>query len=157
MTKPRLGRWVATLAITVVLGLAGCANAHSGGGGSSAPSAISGNWVLASAADAQAQLNLTGSTVTLRIDGEKSGGQGPCNLYGSPMTGSATGPRAAVYTGPIEIAHVRATQRACLADSLNVLEGRYFAVLGKITSASLIDHSLVLRGPNVELRFDKAK
>ena len=147
------GRRIASLAILVAVTLAGCASTGAGGGSSPAPPRVSGNWILLSATDARGAMNLSGSTITLQIDGAKSGGRGPCNGYGFRISGTTAGSRPGIYVGAITIGNLAATEMACLKDPLNRLETRYFAALTEISSASMNDRTLVLAGNGVELDF----
>jgi heat shock protein HslJ len=158
-------------AMSIGLALAGCAPSHmgvgpgggSGGsgngnsGGSTSPARITGNWILESAADHKGGMNLEGSTVTLKINGRDSSGQGPCNAYGATVFGKTPARGALTFTGPVTITVGIHTEMACARQTLNELETRYFAALDDVTSASLVGDELVLLGPGVELDFGKVR
>jgi heat shock protein HslJ len=146
---------LAAVAIAVAVG--GCASATGGGGygssGTPSPSAataqsILGTWQLASGTTANGSISPDGSTVTLKLDGAHSGGQGPCNSFGATETGSTTG-KISIRVG------IR-TMMACAEAARNVTESNYFAALGKVTDASIASGNLTLTGGGVSLDFTKA-
>jgi heat shock protein HslJ len=132
------------LALGMTLGLAGCSI-----GGKS----IEGNWRLVSGHDSAGSFDLTGLRVTLAIDGAKSGGQGPCNFYGSPFDSSTT--------GHIVIGQSVSTSMGCIPASRMTLDSRYFAVLMGTGStnnviASFKGAELVLTGGNGTLTYARS-
>jgi heat shock protein HslJ len=157
---------IGLLAFVLAIALGGCAAAPGGGtssGGSSSggptgggptgtssasPQSILGSWQLVSGTDANGTFSPDGATVILRLDGAKSGGQGPCNAYGATETGSTT--------GPISIRLGIRTMMACAEAARNVVESRYFAALGKVSHAALADGKLTLSGRDVSLVFTMA-
>jgi heat shock protein HslJ len=152
-------------AFVLAIALGGCAAASggtggggmSGGGGRSAgssatpsatPQSILGTWQLVGGSDANGALSPGGATIILKLDGAKSGGQGPCNAYGATETGSTT--------GPISIKLGIRTMMACSEAARNVIESRYFASLGKVSQASVASGKLTLSGGDVTLVFTRA-
>lgn len=120
----------------------------SGPGGSSTTSSIAGLWQLISGTDAKGALTPGSATVTLRLSGDTSGGQGPCNAYGAKASTSTT--------GPITIVMGIRTEMACVEPELNTTEARYFAALGRIKAASISAGHLSLTGGGDTLLFEKS-
>jgi heat shock protein HslJ len=147
---------LAAVAIAVAVG--GCASASGGGGGyggsggsspsAATPQSILGTWQLVGGTIANGSISPDGSTVTLKLDGAHSGGQGPCNSFGATEIGSTTG-KISIRVG------IR-TMMACAEAARNVTESNYFAALGKVTEASLSSGKLTLTGGGVSLVFTKA-
>jgi heat shock protein HslJ len=99
--------------------------------------------------DANGTFSPDGATVTLKIDGVHSGGQGPCNAFGATVTGSVT--------GAISIVVGIHTEMACSEAIRNLTESRYFAALGKVSHSSISGGDLTLTGDNVRLVFARAR
>jgi heat shock protein HslJ len=153
-------------AFVLAIALGGCAAASGGAGGgsgggpsggssgtssdtpSASPQSILGTWQLVSGSDAAGALSPGDATVILKLDGDKSGGQGPCNAFGATETASTT--------GPISIRVGIHTDMACAEAAKNVIETRYFAALGKVSRAALADGKLTLTGGGVSLVFSRA-
>jgi heat shock protein HslJ len=152
-------------AFVLAIALGGCAAKSGGpGGGTSgppgaapsatpsasplaSPQSILGTWRLVSGSDSSGTLSPAGATIILKLDGEKSGGQGPCNAYGATETGS--------IAGPISIRVGIHTEMACAEAARNVIESRYFSDLGKLSQAALADGKLTLSGGGVSLVFSR--
>jgi heat shock protein HslJ len=148
-------------AFVLAIALGGCAAASGGGGSSggglpgdgssggssSAPQSINGTWQLVGGSDANGAFSLGDATITLKLDGAKSGGQGPCNAYGATETGSTT--------GPISIRLGIRTMMACSEAARNVLESRFFGALSHVSHAGLAGGELTLSGGGVSLVFSR--
>jgi heat shock protein HslJ len=135
----------AALALALALALTGCST-----GGQS----IAGTWRLVSGHDSAGSFHLAGLRVTLTIDGTKSGGQGPCNDYGSPFDSSTT--------GHIAVGQSVSTSMGCIPESRLALDTRYFAVLmgtGPTNDivASFKGTDLVLTGTKGTLEYARAQ
>ena len=144
----------------IALSLAGCASptvsgggsgpggsgaGGAGPGGSSTTSPISGAWQLVSGSDAKGTITPAAAIVTLTVDGAKSGGNGGCNAFGARVS--------AATTGPLTITVGIHTEMACAKPAANATEARYFAALGRITTASIAGGKLTLNGGGDTLRF----
>jgi heat shock protein HslJ len=138
----RAASWLG--ATLLVVALAGCAAATGAGSGQD----ITGNWRLVSGTDATGDITPGKAVVTLTIDGDSSGGHGPCNSFGATT--------AATTTGTISIVVGIHTEMACVDAELNTTESRYFAALGTVTRASLEKKKLTLAGDGDMLVFTKA-
>lgn len=89
-------------------------------------------------------LLVPGSKVTLLIKGTQAGGTAACNSYGGSIRTSGAS---------ISISALSQTEMACLDDRLMASEVAYLAALPRVTTAAHSGNSLVLSGPQVELRF----
>lgn len=119
------------------LALNGCAD--------TTPSArLQGGWVLIDGRDAQGAFIATPNPITLAIDGDRFGGEGPCNLYGGTITVGGG--------GAVGFETLTSTQRACIDTTFMTLEDRYYAALDAVTTAA-VDDELTLSGDGVALRY----
>jgi heat shock protein HslJ len=132
-------------ATVLCIGALGAAIALTTTGCSSTGQSISGTWELVKASDSSGTFDLSGLDVTLRIDGAKSGGQGPCNGYGVQFDGTTTGQRV-VTPGA-------STAMGCIPSSRNALDQRFFAVLAGPMTAKIKHNELVLVGHEGTLAF----
>jgi len=146
--RTRLG-----IAAALVVLLAGCSSLSSTGpnAGGSSPDAssneLAGEWVLQSGSDDTGTFDLKDSTSTLTLTGGNTGGRTPCNIFGADVTGGI---------GSIDITPTFQTEAACADPGLMELEPRYLAALEAVTSATVKDDALLLRGGGVELTFTLA-
>lgn len=125
-------------AIILALLLSGC-SLLSGG----ASASLDGEWLLqASTNQGQAIPIVAGSKITLKIDGTQAGGSA-CNHYGGTIQVSGSS---------ITISALSMTEMAC-QEPLMAAESAYLAALPRVTTAARNGNSLVLTGPQVELRF----
>lgn len=123
----------------LVLLLSGCSLLA---GGSSA--SLDAEWLLqAGTNQGQAILIPAGSKITLKIDGDQAGGSAACNLYGGTIQVSGSS---------IAISALSMTEMAC-QEPVMASESAYLAALPRATTAERDGNSLVLTGPDVELRF----
>ena len=159
----RIGAILGT--VLIVTTLAACASAGgsgSGGSGSSGPSSggpssggsssgssqdITGNWQLVRGTDSKGSITPGGATVTFTINGQSSGGRGPCNSFGATVQGATT--------GPIIIVVGIHTEMACVDPELNATEAHYFGALDKVTTAALDGGILTLTGNGDSLVFTR--
>jgi heat shock protein HslJ len=126
-----------------MLVLSGCSLLAAGG----ASASLDGEWQLqAGTNQGQAMPIVAGSRITLKIDGTEVGGTAACNQYGGKIHVSGT---------TISITELIQTEMACLDDRLMASESAYLAALSGVTTAAGNGDSLVLTGPDVELRFDR--
>jgi heat shock protein HslJ len=145
-------------AFVLAIALGGCAAASGGAGGgagspslspSPSPLPIDQTWRFVTGTDTNGTFSPDGAAVTLKIDGVRSGGQGPCNAFGATVTGSVT--------GAISIVIGIHTMMACSEAIRNVTESRYFAALGKVSHSSISSGDLTLTGDGVRLVFARAR
>jgi heat shock protein HslJ len=131
-------RAVALATATVLL--AGCSLLP---GGTSA--SLDGKWQLQTGTNQGQQVPVVpGSQVTLVLNGTQAGGTAACNSFGGKIQASGTS---------ISISELLQTEMACLDDRLMASEAAYLAALPRVTTAVRSGNSLVLSGPQVELRF----
>jgi len=134
---------LALLASAALL-LSGCASSGIGSD-STAPSALTGDWVLTSGSDGDGDFDLAGSTITLTVDDDLITGRTPCNSY----TGTAANDGATVSFSELSM-----TEAACRAQALMDLERRYVDALGAATSVRVDGAALeVGDGASLALRF----
>jgi heat shock protein HslJ len=107
--------------------------------------ALNGEWQL-QAGDNQGQAIpiVAGTRITLNIDGTQAGGGSGCNTYGGTIQISGT---------TIKISTLSMTEMACQDARVMASEAAYLAELPRVTAAARDGSSLVLTGPQVELRF----
>jgi heat shock protein HslJ len=142
----RLGAMLSS--VLIVTALAACASAGGSGHSSSSSQGITGNWRLVSGADAKGAFTTGSAVVTFTLDGQSSGGRGPCNSFGATTTGATT--------GAISVVVGIHTDMACMDPELNATEARYFAALDKVTTAALERGTLTLTGNGDSLVFTRA-
>jgi heat shock protein HslJ len=126
-------------AMIVMLLLSGC-SLLSGGGTAS----LDGEWLLQAGTNQGVAIPIVaGGKITLRVDGTNAGGSAACNLYGGTIqvNGSTVGINA-----------LSMTEMAC-QENLMAAESAYLAALPRVTTATRSGSSLLLSGPQVELRF----
>lgn len=106
--------------------------------------ALTGEWRLQAGTHQGAPLPLVAANpITLKFDGTKVGGHAACNIYGGTLEVSGT---------TIKISALSMTEMAC-AEPVMASEAAYLAALPLVTGAARDGASLVLSGPQVELRF----
>ena len=126
-------------AMIVMLLLSGC-SLLSGGGTTS----LDGEWLLQSGTNQGVALPIVaGSRVTLKFAGAQAGGSAACNTYGGTIR---------VNGSAVTITALSMTEMAC-QENLMALEAAYLAALPGTTTAARSGNSLLLTGPQVELRF----
>jgi heat shock protein HslJ len=126
-------------ATILVLVLSGC-SLLSGG----ASASLDGEWLLQAGTNQGAAIPIVaGSKITLKIDGQQAGGSAACNLYGGTIKVSGSS---------ISISALSMTEMAC-QENLMASEAAYLAALPRVTTVARSGSSLVLSGPQVELRF----
>ena len=129
-------------ALILTLLLSGCSLFVAG-----AWASLGGEWQLqAGTNQGQAIPIVAGSRITLKIDGNEVGGTAACNQYGGKIHVSGT---------TISITELIQTEMACLDDRLMASESAYLGSLARVTAAGRNGGSLVLTGPEVELRFGR--
>jgi heat shock protein HslJ len=126
-------------ATILVLLLSGC-SVLSGG----ASASLDGEWLLQAGTNQGAAVPIVaGSRITLKIDGQQAGGSAACNIYGGTIKVSGSS---------ISISALSMTEMAC-QENLMASEAAYLAALPRVTTVARNGSSLVLSGPQVELRF----
>lgn len=109
-----------------------------------APASLDGEWLLQAGTNQGAALPIVaGSKISLKIDGQQAGGSAACNLYGGTIKVSGSS---------ISISALSMTEMAC-QENLMASETAYLAALPRVTTVARSGRSLVLSGPQVELRF----
>jgi heat shock protein HslJ len=137
-----------TVGVVLAVLLAGCGS--QGGVASPDPSGDpfdpQGSWELSSSSVDGGDVPLVeGHPVTLTIEGSEIGGTAACNQYGG---------RLSVTGGTLEISELAMTAMGCEQD-LMAAESAYIAALSVVESIGGDSDQLVLRGADVELRFDR--
>ena len=136
-------RLVLMLAVAILLAACGSA-------GTPAPSPSGepfdpeGSWQLTSGQAGGAEIPIVDDhPITLTIEGSQIGGTSACNTYGGTLT---------VTDGRLEITDLGMTMMGC-EEPVMAAEGAYTAALAGVEAIGGEGHELVLRGPDVELRF----
>ena len=119
-------------------------------GGSSTPGPgdemVDGNWLLtAGRAPAGAVPIIEGHPITLTIGGTEVGGTAACNHYGG---------RLKLRGGRVSLEDVSMTAMGCEPEVV-ASEAAYLAALSGISDIRRDGDGLLLRGPGIELRFDR--
>ena len=145
----RPSRVLAVLVMWPVLVAAGCASREgaSSGANETPPLAkLAGvTWTLVSLGGQPLPADLRPPTAV--FDGVRVSGLGGCNRYSGQIQEQAP--------GTIAIGPLASTKMACPPPAMDV-EGRYFAILDKVTQYRLAGSRLVLSGPSGELTFERA-
>lgn len=106
---------------------------------------LNGEWRLQAGTNQGAAIPIVaGHPITLKIDGTQVGGSAACNSYGG---------KVAVEGTTVKITALMQTEMACQGDEVMASEAAYLQALPRVTSAARDGDGLVLRGPQVELRF----
>jgi heat shock protein HslJ len=125
-------------ALILMLLLSGCSLLSRGA------SSLDGQWQLqAGTNQGQPVPIVAGSRITLNVDGTQIGGSAACNTYGGTIQ---------VGGSSVVISALSMTEMACQED-LMASEAAYLAALPRVTTVALNGNSLVLSGPQVELRY----
>lgn len=136
---PRSWRPCDMRAFILTLLLSGCSILSLG-----ASASLDGEWQLqAGTNQGQPVPIVAGSKITLNVDGTKAGGSAACNMYGGTIKVQGTS---------VAISALSMTEMAC-QENLMVSEAAYLAALPRVTTATRSGNSLVLSGPEVELRY----
>lgn len=110
--------------------------------------ALNGEWQMRSGANQGAAIPIPADRrITLKIDGTQVGGSAACNIYGGTLEINGT---------TIKISALSMTEMAC-QDDVMAAEAAYLAALPRVTTATRDQDSLVLTGPDVELRFARVQ
>ena len=133
------------LSLLVATTLAACG----GSGATPTPSGASfdpeGSWQLVAANVAGPEVPILDEhPITLTIEGSEINGTAACNSYGGRLT---------VSDGRLEIGDLGMTAMGCEEPAMTA-EAAYMSALSAVTSIEPDGEQLVLRGPEVELRFD---
>lgn len=106
---------------------------------------LDGDWLLQAGTNHGVAIpTVAGSRVTFQVDGTKIGGSAACNSYGGKIEVSGSS---------IAVSELIQTEMACLDNRLMALESAYLAALPRVTTAERSGNSLLLTGPEVEMRF----
>lgn len=106
--------------------------------------ALDGEWRLQSGTNQGQPIPIVPpGRITLRIDGTTVGGTAACNIYGGTLEVTGT---------TIMITALSMTEMACQEDVM-ASEAAYLAALPLVTTVERDGSTLVLTGPQVELRF----
>jgi heat shock protein HslJ len=128
-------------ALLFALLLSGCSLLSHG-----ASASLDGQWQLqAGTNQGQSVPIVAGSRITLNVDGTQVGGSAACNTYGGTIQ---------ITGNSVVISALSMTEMAC-QENLMASEAAYLAALPRVTTAALGGTSLVLSGPEVELRYTR--
>ena len=107
--------------------------------------ALDGEWRLSAGTDHGQPIPIVAAgKITLQVKGAQLGGTAACNSYGGKIV---------VNGSAITIGELIQTEMACLDDRLMASEAAYLAALPQVTKAARNGATLVLTGPQVELRY----
>jgi heat shock protein HslJ len=127
------------LTCSFTLALAGCEGTASGG---SLEDAIGGRtWEAETIAGKDV---IDGTTVTLKIDGDRVSGKAGCNSYGGGV--EISGSR-------ITFGSLFSTKMACMASGIMEQEMRYLNALQSVTRGQMRGDTLVLSGSGGDIEF----
>lgn len=133
-------------ALLVALFLVACA-ADGAGPSASAPTDIEGSWQLTAGRMDNAAVPIVEShPITLTIEGSRLGGRAACNEYGARIIAAGDG---------IQLDEVAWTAMACMPDEVMASEAAYVAALEAVRGITRDGDALVLRGPALELRYER--
>ena len=128
-------------ALILALLLSGCSFLTHG-----VATSIDGEWQLQAGTNQEQVVPIVaGSRITLKVDGTKAGGSAACNTYGGTIQ---------VNGSSVAISALSMTEMACQED-LMASEAAYLAALPRVTTVALAGDSLVLSGPELELRYTR--
>lgn len=107
--------------------------------------ALDGEWRLQAGTSQGAAIPIAaGHPITLKIDGTQVGGSAACNSYGGKLAIDGT---------TIKVSELIQTEMACADAGVMASEAAYLGALSEVTTAARDGDSLVMSGPQVELRF----
>ena len=138
---PSPSRWLVFASLALALVLPAC-------GGSPATAGdpqLQGDWVLVTGEGPDGPVLAPPShPITLSIDDDRWSGTAACNRYEG---------RVELRGEQLTIHGLSATEMACPEDGVMAAEAAYLAAFAAVTSATTDGSELVLRGPDVGLRF----
>lgn len=106
-----------------------------------------GAWQLVDATvDGRALELLAEHPVTAVVEASSIAGTSACNQYGGRIQLTGDG---------IRIDELGGTEMGCAPEAVMTLEQDYLAALGRVRAIEVIDEKLALRGPGVDLRYDR--
>ena len=133
-------------ALLLALLLAACAGDVADPSGSPATD-IEGSWQLtAGRVDNEAVPIVESHPITLTIEGSRFGGRAACNEYGARIIATGDG---------IRLEELAWTAMACVPDEVMASESAYVAALEAVRGIMRDGDALVLRGPALELRYER--
>ena len=126
-------------ALLLMLVLTGCSIVSGG-----ATASLDGEWQLRDGTNQGQPIPIVaGSRITLKVDGTQVGGSAACNIYGGTIE---------IHGSSVVISALSMTEMACEEDRM-ASEAAYLAALPRTTTVERNGDSLVLTGPELELRF----
>ena len=126
-------------ALLLMLALTGCSIFSVG-----ATASLDGEWQLRDGTNQGQPIPIVaGSRITLKVDGTQVGGSAACNTYGGTLE---------VHGSSVVISALSMTEMACEEDRM-ASEAAFLAALPRATTVARSGDSLVLTGPELELRF----
>lgn len=132
--------------LAAVLLLSACADGPSGGVQLAPPGDvdITGSWQLESGSVAGQALPLVdGHRITLTVQGSRFGGTAACNDYGGTIR---------IEAAAISVSEIAATDMGCAPEVMRS-EQAYLSALGRSQTAARDGETLMLSGPDAQLRF----
>jgi heat shock protein HslJ len=126
-------------ALLLTLALTGCSIFSVG-----ATASLDGEWLLRDGTNQGQPIPIVaGSRITLKVDGTQVGGSAACNTYGGTLE---------IHGSSVVISALSMTEMACEEDRM-ASEAAFLAALPRATAVARNGDSLVLTGPELELRF----
>lgn len=131
------------LVLLLVLGLTACGTEQlaPGGEGPEPDAELSGEWELVDGVEV-----VKGHPITLRVEGGEVGGVAACNSYGGTVT---------IDGDRFSVGDIARTEMGCPAPGVHESERAYLDALLVVERYERDGEQLVLRGPDVQLRFDQ--
>lgn len=113
----------------------------------SAPIDVEGSWQLSAGRfDNQAVPIVESHPITMTVEGSRIGGRAACNEYGARIVADG---------GGIELRDMAWTAMACIPDEVMASETAYVTALEGVRAIGRDGDALVLRGPGLELRYER--
>ena len=132
--------------LLVALVLSACGDAASSSAGEEGSGDPQGEWVLTGGTVNGQDVPIPEEPITLTIDGSTIGGR-VCNTFGGRVTS---------FGGMAEIVDMGQTLAACVDEDVMTAETLVVTGIGAANTITVEDGDLVIRGPDVELRYVRA-
>jgi len=140
----------ATMAALLIVLVGGCNATSESPAPTEPPPPVdtAGSWVLVEGvAGGQPIPIVEGTEITLEIEGSTVSGRSACNQYSGELT---------VVDGVVRVGQLGGTEMGC-DPPVMASETAYLQALGSVTGARRDGETLVLLGPDVELRFGRSE
>lgn len=134
------------VSLLVALMLSACGDAAPTSTGEDGGGDPQGDWVLTGGTVNGQEVPIPDEPITLTIDGSTIGGR-VCNTFGGRVTS---------FGGMVEIVDMGQTMAACVDEDVMTAETLVVTGIGSARTITVEEGDLVIRGPDVELRYVRA-